>query len=79
MYWKWEKWTWEGSWDKIKGIWTENLDGSTQMYKLPQQEASFKSVNGRLTHGSAGAFSLALQGMKAEINFKTLSFLLLHT
>ena len=28
----------------FKGIWTENLEASAQMYKLPQQEASFESV-----------------------------------
>ena len=28
----------------FKGILTENLEGSTQMYKLPQQEASVESV-----------------------------------
>ena len=28
----------------FKGILAENLEGSTQMYKLPQQQASFESV-----------------------------------
>ena len=28
----------------FKGIWTENLEGSTQMYKVSQQEGSFESL-----------------------------------